>query len=100
VAILAEAMDAVKGTMRFRSLDAGPQEAQMADFQFLRRISSGGYSKVFLARKARTGDLYAIKAIPKSSVKHKNDQMRILAEKEILLSVSARHMVPFCMFAF
>jgi hypothetical protein len=100
VTILAAAMDAVKQTIREQSMDIGPTEAKMADFMFLKRISSGGYSKVFLARKVRTGDLYAIKAIPKASVRHKNDRMRILAEKEIMLSVSARHMVNFCIFRF
>lgn len=57
----------------------------IADFDFLDSISSGAYARVFLGKKRKTGDIYAIKVTPKSSVKQKNQVKRILAEKDILL---------------
>ena len=57
----------------------------IADFDFLKVISSGAYARVYLGKKRKTGDVYAIKVTPKSSVKQKNQVKRILAEKDILL---------------
>lgn len=58
----------------------------VADFEFVRRISSGAYARVFVAKKIKTGDIYAIKVTPKSSLKQKNQVKRIIAEKQILLN--------------
>jgi serine/threonine protein kinase len=62
-----------------------PQETTVADFQFLRRFSGGGYAVVYLAKKIATGDLYAIKAIPRARVQEKNEGQRVMAEKDIML---------------
>ena len=43
------------------------------------------YERVFLGRKDTTGDIYAIKVIPSSSLQQKNQVRRIIAEKDILL---------------
>ncbi len=42
------------------------------DFEIIEIISEGGYGKVFLPRKATTGDIYAIKKIYKYHLKKKN----------------------------
>ena len=57
----------------------------VADFILLRRISSGAYARVYLAKKRQTGDTFAIKVIPKSNLQEKNQMRRILTEKNILL---------------
>ena len=59
--------------------------AKISDFEFIKRISSGAYARVFLGRKDTTGDIYAIKVIPSSSLQQKNQVRRIIAEKDILL---------------
>ena len=67
----------------------------ISDFDFLKRISSGAFARVFLAKKKVTGDIYAIKVIPKSSLSMKNQVKRILAEKDILLQFSNPYIVSF-----
>jgi serine/threonine protein kinase len=69
--------------------------ATIADFEFIKRISSGAYARVYLARKTRTGDIYAIKVIPKMAVRQKNEVRRVLAEKDILLNVTSPFMIKF-----
>jgi hypothetical protein len=73
-------------------------DTTIADFKFVKRISSGAYARVFLALKIRTGDIYAIKVIPKTGLRQKNQVRRVLAEKDILLNVSSPFMIKFCMF--
>jgi hypothetical protein len=43
----------------------------IADFEFIKSVSSGTYAKVYLAKKKTTGNMYAIKVIPKSDLKQK-----------------------------
>ncbi|OHT01648.1 AGC family protein kinase [Tritrichomonas foetus] len=71
------------------------KQPNISDFDFLKRISSGAYARVFLAKKKKTGDIYAIKVIPKSSLTLKNQVKRILAEKDILLQFSNPYIVSF-----
>jgi hypothetical protein len=70
----------------------------LADFVFLKRISSGAYARVFLARKEKTGDIYAIKVTPVSSIRQKNALKRILSERDILLNFGSEFIVNFCIF--
>ena len=70
-------------------------QTTIADFNFIKRISSGAFAKVFLAVKNTTGDVYAIKVTPKSSVKQKNQFRRVLTEKDILLLNSNPFIVDF-----
>ena len=73
-------------------------EVSIADFEIIKRISSGAYARVFLARKKKTGDIYAMKVVPKSSVMQKNQMQRILNEKDIMLQNENSYIVNFCMF--
>ncbi|XP_073137128.1 probable serine/threonine protein kinase IRE4 isoform X2 [Henckelia pumila] len=57
------------------------------DFDIIKPISRGAYGKVFLARKRTTGDLFAIKVLKKLDILRKNDIERILAERNILITV-------------
>jgi len=64
---------------------ASAPSISIADFDFIKRISRGAYARVYLARKNKTGDIFAIKVQSKSDVLQKNQGRRILAEKDILL---------------
>lgn len=76
------------------------REATIADFSFIRRISSGAYAKVYLTRKNQTGDLSATKVIHRDSLRQKNDLQRVMVEKNILAEVSNPFMIRFCMYFF
>lgn len=69
--------------------------ARINDFEFIKRISRGAYARVFLGRKLATGDIYAIKVTPSSSLQQKNQVRRILAEKDILLQFCNPYIVNF-----
>ena len=73
-------------------------EVTIADFTFLKKISSGAYARVFLAKKNVTGDIFAIKVQPKSEIQRKNQAKRIITEKNILLSFNHQYIVKFCMY--
>jgi serine/threonine protein kinase len=78
----------------------GGHVTTLADFVFLKRISSGAYARVFLARKEKTGDIYAIKVTPRSSISQKNALKRLLSERDILLQFTSPFIVTFCTFSF
>ncbi|KAH0785067.1 AGC family protein kinase [Histomonas meleagridis] len=70
----------------------------IADFEFIKAISSGTYARVFLAIKKKTGDIYAIKVTSRSSLAQKNQLQRLITEKDILLQNDNPYIVNFCMF--
>ncbi|KAH0788248.1 AGC family protein kinase [Histomonas meleagridis] len=65
------------------------------DFQFIKRISSGAYARVFLAKKKVTNDIYAIKVVTKESTKFKNQVNQIMIEKDLLLKFNNPYIVKF-----
>ena len=69
----------------------------VSDFNFIKRISRGAYATVFLAQKKTTGDIFAVKVTPRTSLKQKNQVRRLLIEKDILLKFSNPFIVTFCM---
>ena len=91
-----EASEVLKATrVSGQQYGAHSLQTTIADFTFLKRISSGAFAKVFLAVKIKTGDIYAIKVTPKSSLKQKNTLRRTLIEKDILLQNSNPFIVDF-----
>eukprot|EP00298_Acanthocystis_sp_HF-20_P016623 c21533_g1_i1.p1 GENE.c21533_g1_i1~~c21533_g1_i1.p1 ORF type:complete len:891 (+),score=312.88 c21533_g1_i1:163-2673(+) len=54
------------------------------DFEILKTIGRGGYAKVALVKKKRTGDIYAMKMIKKKKLMGKNVLSQIRAERDIL----------------
>jgi serine/threonine protein kinase len=72
----------------------------LADFVFIKKISSGAYAQVFLVRKIHTGDIFAMKVIPISKLKKSSELKRVLAEKDILLQFDNPFIVNFCIFSF
>ncbi|OHS94131.1 hypothetical protein TRFO_39680 [Tritrichomonas foetus] len=70
----------------------------ISDFEFLKRISAGAYARVFLGQKKKTGDLYAIKVLPKAEMNQKNQVKRALVERDILMQFNNPYIVNFCMY--
>ncbi|KAL0221865.1 hypothetical protein RCL1_001719 [Eukaryota sp. TZLM3-RCL] len=56
----------------------------ISDFELLKPISRGAFGRVFLARKKRTGDLYAMKVLKKDDMIRKNQVSRVQNERNIL----------------
>ncbi|KAL2455007.1 putative serine/threonine protein kinase IRE4 [Forsythia ovata] len=71
------------------------ERTSIDDFDIIKPISSGAYGKVFLARKRTTGDFFAIKVLKKLDMLWKNDIDRILAERNILITVRNPFVVRF-----
>ena len=67
----------------------------IADFKFIKRISSGAYARDYLGKKNKTGDIYAIKVIPKTGLRQKNEVQRVKIEKDILMKTYSPYMIRF-----
>ncbi|OVA18675.1 Protein kinase domain [Macleaya cordata] len=82
-------------TVSTPSHGAHKERTSIDDFEIIKPISRGAYGKVFLARKRTTGDLFAIKVLKKLDMIRKNDIERILAERNILITVRNPFVVRF-----
>ncbi|KAJ0966313.1 hypothetical protein J5N97_027451 [Dioscorea zingiberensis] len=71
------------------------ERTSIDDFEIIKPISRGAFGRVFLARKRTTGDLFAIKVLKKLDMLRKNDIERILAERNILITVRNPFVVRF-----
>lgn len=71
------------------------ERTSIDDFEIIKPISRGAFGKVFLARKRTTGDFFAIKVLKKLDMIRKNDVERILAERNILITVRNPFVVRF-----
>jgi len=61
------------------------------DFEQIKVIGRGGFSRVVLARKKDTGRLYALKIMKKERI-HKEKKLKpILSERYIMEKLRARH---------
>jgi len=65
-------------------VSSGGGAPSINDFRVIKPISAGGYGKVFLAQKKATGDIFAIKAIFKSSLLRKNLVKQALTERNVM----------------
>ena len=70
-----------------------PLVVGIGDFVLYRRLGSGGFAQVWLAMKKSTGDVYAIKAIRKATVKELNTEAAIDVENTILERHSCEFLV-------
>jgi serine/threonine protein kinase len=75
-------------------ISARPQ-CSITDFTFLKRISRGAFGSVFLSAKKATGDIFAIKAVPRRHLSQKNQVQHLLAERDILLHFRSSYVVKF-----
>lgn len=71
------------------------ERTSIDDFEIIKPISRGAFGRVFLARKRTTGDFFAIKVLKKLDMIRKNDADRILAERNILITVRNPFVVRF-----
>ena len=79
------------GSGQRRSADFG---LSMRDFLFLRCLSIGGASRVFLCERKDGGEKVAVKAMRKADVQRKNSVHRVWRERAILSITSHPFIVP------
>ena len=87
-----------KTTRRRRFSTIGGFRTLLADFEFIDKLSSGAFARVYLSRKRRTGDLFAIKVIKKSNISLKNQVRTVSTERDIMRRLHSPYIVNFCMF--
>lgn len=93
------ALSSSRSILKFTRISGNPDAASsplsISDFSFLKKISAGAYASVFLGRKNKTGDLYAIKVQQRKEIQVKNQMRHVLVEKNILLHFSNSFIVNF-----
>ena len=70
------------------------RSGSMKDFHFIRCLSFGGSSRVWLCEKRSTGDKYAVKVMRKHELLHRNNAHRAMLERHILSLSSHPYIVP------
>lgn len=63
------------------------------DFETLRPLASGAFGCVYLVQKKSTGDLFAIKSMPKADISSKNRFAQALIERESMAIAMSPHVV-------
>ena len=79
--------DAVELKIKGKSVPSGlaqRRDISIDDFEQMRVIGRGGFSRVILARKKDTGRLYAIKILRKDRLINENQIKPILSERRVL----------------
>ena len=66
-------------------------EISKEDFDQIKVIGRGGFSRVVLARKKDTGRLYALKIMKKERIVREKKLKPILSERMIMEQLTARH---------
>ena len=62
----------------------GVPTATIDDFEMVKPISSGAFGKVWLARRVKSGDLYAVKIIRKRDMIRKNMKEHVSNERNVM----------------
>ncbi|KAJ4454201.1 putative Serine/threonine-protein kinase ppk18 [Paratrimastix pyriformis] len=75
------------------------QQVTIHDFEIIKHISEGAFGRVYLCRKKKTGDLYAVKVLAKGDMIRKNQVDRVRAEHRILATLKNPFIVD-CFFSF
>lgn len=65
----------------------------VSDFEILKPITKGGFARVYLAKKNVTGDYFAVKVLKKQDMVEKNQVDNVIAERNILATVSCPYVV-------
>eukprot|EP00004_Rigifila_ramosa_P011351 TRINITY_DN2412_c1_g1_i1.p1 TRINITY_DN2412_c1_g1~~TRINITY_DN2412_c1_g1_i1.p1 ORF type:complete len:1279 (+),score=181.61 TRINITY_DN2412_c1_g1_i1:509-3838(+) len=63
------------------------------DFELIKLINRGAYGRVYLARKKKTGDYYAVKVLKKDVMRAKNQMSRVRSEHRILATAHSDFVV-------
>jgi serine/threonine protein kinase len=59
----------------------------------LKRIGKGGFGEVFLCKRKKSGELLALKKIPKAILDNKNQVAHIRMEQDVLAEASSQWLV-------
>jgi serine/threonine-protein kinase RIM15 len=74
---------------RLHSISQPPQERaqppSIKDFEVIKPISKGAFGSVYLSKKKRTGEYFAIKVLRKSDMVAKNQVTNVKAERAIMM---------------
>ena len=74
---------------RLHSITTQPQERaqppSIKDFEVIKPISKGAFGSVYLTKKKRTGEYFAIKVLRKSDMVAKNQVTNVKAERAIMM---------------
>ncbi|OHT11908.1 AGC family protein kinase [Tritrichomonas foetus] len=71
-----------------------PEASRSLDsFKVISPIAKGGYGRVSLCEKTNTGDLFAIKMIPKDDLDKRNGYNQALIEKDSMMKGMSAHVV-------
>ena len=100
VFLIQEAHEHILKTILKNESDDEVLRIKISDFEFIKKISSGAYAQVYLARKKTTDDIYAIKVISKNDIILKNLVKRVIIERDILLRSKNPYIINFCMYIF
>lgn len=100
VSVALNSASSVLKNTRISGSDRVCEIVKITDFILIKKISAGAFARVFLAQMKKTGDIFAMKVTPKSSLKHKNEVSRIIIEKNIMLNFNSTYIVNFCMYFF
>ncbi|KAJ6241258.1 serine/threonine-protein kinase pkga-related [Anaeramoeba flamelloides] len=65
--------------------------SKISDFQLIKKIARGAYGRVFLAKKKKTGDIYALKVLKKEDMYLKNQVDHVTRERKIMSKTSNRN---------
>ncbi|CAD8089331.1 unnamed protein product [Paramecium sonneborni] len=68
--------------------DLKQSRISLKDFEFIRCIGVGGFSKVYLVREKKTGLFYAMKLIEKKPIMQQNKQNIIQNERDIMYNLN------------
>ncbi|KAH0795970.1 AGC family protein kinase [Histomonas meleagridis] len=64
------------------------------DFTELRPLARGAFGRVHLVQRKKTGDIFAMKIIPKEELNTKDGMHRILSEREAMTRAMSNYVVP------
>jgi serine/threonine protein kinase len=59
---------------------------RIQDFDILKTINAGAFGRVYLVRKKKSDDLYALKVVKKSEIVAKNQKSHLIQERQIMAS--------------
>jgi serine/threonine protein kinase len=94
---VSEAFDQWKATTQEGAGSLSGYDITLSGFEFIRRISSGAFARIYLARRKATEDIVAVKVIKRSLVNYKNQLQKVVLERDILLKLNGPFIVRFCM---
>ncbi|KAK9365803.1 hypothetical protein V1509DRAFT_598632 [Lipomyces kononenkoae] len=77
-----------------------PAPPSIKDFEVIKPISRGAFGSVYLTKKKRTGDYFAIKVLKKSDMIAKNQVTNVKAERAIMMAQAESPFVAKLFFTF